>query len=223
MTDTRRHIPRTDALLALAQDTPLAAHALKSLARTTQDACRRHLIPPHAAESYFLALVGKGVASMTPVLNATGVVVHTNVGRAALAPEAVDALVDAAGYVDVEMDLATGRRSRNRGAGAGSEGAREVRAPRGTDSTAKSWQTEAPLRRLQNNLDPEVAERPDDLVVYGGTARAAELLRDLDSPFTASQARRVWDTTRRVAIPLLELLDAHGITRRLDGNLRALR
>ena len=118
MTDPRRHIPRTDALLALAQDTPLAAHALKSLARTTQDACRRHLIPPHAAEAYFLALVGKGVASMTPVLNATGVVVHTNVGRAALAPEAVDALVDAAGYVDVEMDLATGRRSRNRGAGA---------------------------------------------------------------------------------------------------------
>ena len=118
MTDPRRHIPRTDALLALAQDTPLAAHALKSLARTTQDACRRRLIPPHAAEAYFLALVGKGVASMTPVLNATGVVVHTNVGRAALAPEAVDALVDAAGYVDVEMDLATGRRSRNRGAGA---------------------------------------------------------------------------------------------------------
>jgi urocanate hydratase len=53
------------------------------------------------------------------------------------------------------------------------DGARPVRAPRGTTLTAGSWQTEAPLRMLQNNLDPEVAERPDDLVVYGGTGRAA--------------------------------------------------
>ncbi|WP_395244616.1 urocanate hydratase [Agromyces sp. MMS24-K17] len=50
---------------------------------------------------------------------------------------------------------------------------RTVRAARGTERTAKSWQTEAPLRMLMNNLDPEVAERPDDLVVYGGTGRAA--------------------------------------------------
>jgi urocanate hydratase len=53
------------------------------------------------------------------------------------------------------------------------EGARPVRAPRGTTLTARSWQTEAPLRMLQNNLDPDVAERPDELVVYGGTGRAA--------------------------------------------------
>src|SRR6201996_6294569 len=53
------------------------------------------------------------------------------------------------------------------------EGARTVRAPRGAAPTARSWQTEAPLRMLMNNLDPEVAERPDDLVVYGGTGRAA--------------------------------------------------
>jgi urocanate hydratase len=52
-------------------------------------------------------------------------------------------------------------------------GARPVRAPRGTTLTAKSWATEAPLRMLQNNLDPEVAEDPDNLVVYGGTGRAA--------------------------------------------------
>ncbi|HEY9494559.1 MAG TPA: urocanate hydratase [Intrasporangium sp.] len=53
------------------------------------------------------------------------------------------------------------------------EGARPVRAPRGMQLTAQSWATEAPLRMLMNNLDPEVAERPDDLVVYGGTGRAA--------------------------------------------------
>jgi len=52
-------------------------------------------------------------------------------------------------------------------------GARPVRANRGTTLTAKSWSTEAPLRMLQNNLDPEVAEDPDNLVVYGGTGKAA--------------------------------------------------
>ncbi|SDE13322.1 urocanate hydratase [Nocardioides lianchengensis] len=50
---------------------------------------------------------------------------------------------------------------------------REVRAPRGTTLSAGSWQTEAPLRMLMNNLDPEVAENPAELVVYGGTGKAA--------------------------------------------------
>jgi len=50
---------------------------------------------------------------------------------------------------------------------------RVVKAARGTALTAGSWQTEAPLRMLMNNLDPEVAERPEDLVVYGGTGKAA--------------------------------------------------
>ncbi|WP_411557058.1 urocanate hydratase [Plantibacter sp. MPB07] len=50
---------------------------------------------------------------------------------------------------------------------------RTIRAARGTTLTAKSWQTEGPLRMLMNNLDPEVAEHPEDLVVYGGTGKAA--------------------------------------------------
>jgi urocanate hydratase len=50
---------------------------------------------------------------------------------------------------------------------------RLVRAPRGTQLTCKSWLTEAPFRMIQNNLDPEVAERPEDLVVYGGRGQAA--------------------------------------------------
>jgi urocanate hydratase len=52
-------------------------------------------------------------------------------------------------------------------------GPRTVRAPRGTTLTCKSWLTEAPYRMIQNNLDPEVAERPQDLVVYGGRGQAA--------------------------------------------------
>ena len=51
--------------------------------------------------------------------------------------------------------------------------ARVIRAPRGTTLSCKSWQQEAALRMLMNNLDPEVAERPADLVVYGGIGRAA--------------------------------------------------
>ena len=61
------------------------------------------------------------------------------------------------------------------------EGARPVRAARGTTLSAKSWATEAPLRMLMNNLDPENAERPDDLVVYGGTGRAARDWRSFDA------------------------------------------
>lgn len=62
------------------------------------------------------------------------------------------------------------------------EGARPVRAPRGTSLThATHWGAEAPLRMLMNNLDPEVAERPDDLVVYGGTGRAARDWKSFDA------------------------------------------
>ena len=54
-----------------------------------------------------------------------------------------------------------------------SAGPREVRAPRGSTITCKGWQQEAAMRMLMNNLDPDVAERPEDLVVYGGTGKAA--------------------------------------------------
>ncbi len=61
------------------------------------------------------------------------------------------------------------------------DGARPVKAARGTAITARSWQTEAPMRMLMNNLDPENAERPDDLVVYGGTGRAARNWASFDA------------------------------------------
>ncbi len=59
--------------------------------------------------------------------------------------------------------------------------ARLVRAPRGTTLSCKGWQQEAALRMLMNNLDPEVAERPDDLVVYGGTGKAARSWEAFDA------------------------------------------
>jgi len=57
---------------------------------------------------------------------------------------------------------------------------RDVRSPRGSELSAKSWLTEAPMRMLMNNLDPDVAERPHDLVVYGGIGRAARTWADFD-------------------------------------------
>ena len=60
-------------------------------------------------------------------------------------------------------------------------GPRPVRAPRGTQLSCKSWLTEAVYRMIQNNLDPEVAERPDDLVVYGGRGRAARSWEAFDA------------------------------------------
>lgn len=60
------------------------------------------------------------------------------------------------------------------------KGPREVKAPTGTEMTAKHWTTEAPLRMLMNNLHPDVAERPEDLVVYGGIGKAARDWQSFD-------------------------------------------
>ena len=67
-------------------------------------------------------------------------------------------------------------------------GARPVRAPRGTTISCKGWQQEAALRMLMNNLDPEVAERPDELVVYGGTGKAARSWAAFDAIVVALRA-----------------------------------
>jgi urocanate hydratase len=60
------------------------------------------------------------------------------------------------------------------------DNARVIRAARGTALSARSWLTEAPLRMLMNNLDPEVAEHPSELVVYGGIGRAARDWQSFD-------------------------------------------
>ena len=67
-------------------------------------------------------------------------------------------------------------------------GPREVRAPRGTELSCKGWPQEAAMRMLMNNLDPEVAEYPDDLIVYGGTGRAARSWDAFDAIVRSLQA-----------------------------------
>ena len=120
--DPRRLIPRTDDLLALpavrAARKRLSARLIRELVRQTQEQARRGELDPGQVEPALLAAVaGRTATTLRPVLNATGVVVHTNLGRAPLSAAAVEALVAASGYVDVELDLATGSRAR-RGAGA---------------------------------------------------------------------------------------------------------
>ena len=119
--DPRRAIPRTDRLLAdpafVAAADRLGAAVVRSAVVAAQQRARDGAIAPDEVAEVALAGLPARASSLTPVLNATGVVVHTNIGRAPLSPSAIEAVVDAAGYVDVEMDLTTGARSR-RGAGA---------------------------------------------------------------------------------------------------------
>src|SRR5437763_14836806 len=74
------------------------------------------------------------------------------------------------------------------------DNARIIRAPRGTELSAKSWLTEAPLRMLMNNLDPEVAEKPQELVVYGGIGRAARDWESFDRIVAALKALEADET-----------------------------
>ena len=120
--DPRRRIPRTDRVLAdprvRAAAGGLGDAAVQAAVVSAQDRARGGEIAPEAVvDTVVASLSARGASSLTPVLNATGVVVHTNLGRAPLSDAARQALLGAAGYVDVELDLATGQRSA-RGAGA---------------------------------------------------------------------------------------------------------
>ena len=115
--DPRRFIPRTDDLLASpsAQKAVerLGVRVVRDLIRQTQNQARRGELAPGEVESTVLdRLDAHRPTTLRPVLNATGVVIHTNLGRAPLSQAATEALLSAAGYVDVELDLTTGTRSR---------------------------------------------------------------------------------------------------------------
>ena len=115
--DPRRLIPRTDQLLALPAvqraRIRLGEHVVQAVVRDIQEQARRgDLAPDQVQDAVVASLAAHPSTTLRPVLNATGVVVHTNLGRAPLAPGAVEALISASGYVDVELDLATGTRSK---------------------------------------------------------------------------------------------------------------
>ena len=120
-TDRRRHTPRTDVVL----DDPRLAEVRDRLGRSrvketvvsTLARCRTGELAPEEVCDAVLASLPQAATSLRPVVNATGVVVHTNLGRAPLSAAAVAALQIAAGATDVELDLTDRRRGRQ-GAGA---------------------------------------------------------------------------------------------------------
>jgi L-seryl-tRNA(Ser) seleniumtransferase len=119
--DPRRRVPRTDSVLADARLEPalatLGRARVKEVVFAAQGRARAGEIAPEAVADEVVATLPGSAASLRPVINATGVLLHTNLGRAPLSSAARDALDAAAGTTDVELDLATGGRGR-RGAGA---------------------------------------------------------------------------------------------------------
>lgn len=136
MEDPRRAVPRTDRLMEhpqlIAASRSLGRSVVLGLVRAAQDRARRGEIPAAEVVDAVLAAAGsQRASSLTPVLNATGVIIHTNLGRAPLSPAARQALADAAGYVDVELDLPSGARSRR---GAAARAALLERCPQAEDA-----------------------------------------------------------------------------------------
>ncbi len=120
MTDPRRFIPKMDEILQYpaVQDAHhrLAPHSVRAIIDAVlADARSGSLAPSQIEEELATRLDAVQPYSLRHVINATGVIIHTNLGRAPLPPAAVDALVSAASYTDVEMDLDSGLRSRDRG------------------------------------------------------------------------------------------------------------
>jgi L-seryl-tRNA(Ser) seleniumtransferase len=120
-TDPRRRVPRTDAVLAepalAAAAAVLGRSQVKAAVVEAQERARRGEIAPSEVVAAAAAALPQRASSLRPALNATGVVLHTNLGRAALSPAAVEGIAAAAGPTDVELDLTTGRRAtRGRGA-----------------------------------------------------------------------------------------------------------
>lgn len=114
--DPRRAIPSTDRLLALPEvqkaQARLAPHVIRRVMTNVQnDARHGDLAPDDVASTVIVRLETARPTRLSPVLNATGVIIHTNLGRAPLSEAARDALLTAAGYVDLELDLRDGKRA----------------------------------------------------------------------------------------------------------------
>ncbi|KUI34335.1 L-selenocysteinyl-tRNA(Sec) synthase [Mycobacterium sp. IS-1496] len=193
MTDPRRRVPRTDALLA----DPRLAEAQRLLGRTlvkaviadAQQRARAGDIAPEQVADHAVAALPSAAVSLRPVINATGVVVHTNLGRAPLSRTAVDAVVTASGATDVEFDLATGRRAR-RGRGALAALARAVPTAGGAH-VVNNNAAALLLAAMTLASGREIVVSRGELIEIGDGFRIPELLES-----TGARIREVGTTNR---------------------------
>ena len=180
--DPRRTIPSTDRLLALDQVVAakqrLAPQLIRRIITTAQEAARRGEIDPAEVVNHVVAAVGQAQPTqLSSVLNATGVIIHTNLGRAPLSEAARDALVTAAGYVDLELDLQDGKRSKR---GTWAKAALLAKAPDAEDAlivnngaAALSLATTALSVARQQ---PEIVISRGELVEIGAGFRLPDLI-----------------------------------------------
>ncbi|MGD1255384.1 L-seryl-tRNA(Sec) selenium transferase [Mycobacterium seoulense] len=197
MSDPRRRVPGTDTLLAdprLAEAQRVLGRALvKSVIADAQQRARAGEIDPERVAEHAVAALPGTASSLRPVINATGVVVHTNLGRAPLSRAAVDAVVAAAGTTDVELDLATGRRGR-RGRGALAALARAVPTAAGVhvvNNNAAALLLTALTLAGGVSGGKEIVLSRGELVEIGDGFRIPELLAS-----TGSRLREVGTTNR---------------------------
>ncbi len=195
--DSRRLVPRTDALLA---DPRLAAAArrlgkarVKTAVTAAQQRAREGRIPPAQVADAAVAALPPHAASLTPVLNATGVLLHTNLGRAPLSAAARDAVTAAAGCTDLEFDLVSGARGqRGRGALAAlAAAAPAAEAVHVVNNNAAALVLAATALTGGGGAASEIVVSRGELIEIGDRFRLPELLES-----TGARIREVGTTNR---------------------------
>jgi L-seryl-tRNA(Ser) seleniumtransferase len=194
--DPRRHVPRTDVVLAdprlAAARERLGGTLVKAAVAQAQELARTGAISPAGVADAAVAALPPTASSLTPVINATGVVVHTNLGRAPLSAAARDAVRAAAGYTDVEFDLASGKRAR-RGGGALGALARAVPAA-GAVHVVNNNAAALVLAATALAAGREIIVSRGELIEIGDGFRLPDLLQS-----TGARIREV-GTTNRTAL-----------------------
>jgi L-seryl-tRNA(Ser) seleniumtransferase len=222
--DSRRTVPRTDLLLSdprlVAAERRLGRALVKAAVGRAQQRARAGEIEPGQVADAAVAELPAGAASLSAVINATGVLVHTNLGRAPLSAAAVEAIATAAGNCDVEFDLASGARAR-RGAGALGALARAVPA---AEAVAVVNNNAAALVLAATALaGPDRAEivvSRGELIEIGDRFRLPDLLAS-----TGARLREVGTTNRTTAADYAEatgprtafILKVHPSNFRIEG------
>jgi L-seryl-tRNA(Ser) seleniumtransferase len=220
--DPRRHVPRTDAVLAdprlAAARERLGGPLVKATVIRAQEMARSGAISPDSVADAAAAALPATAASLSPVINATGVLVHTNLGRAPLSAAARDAMAAAAGCTDVEFDLESGKRGR-RGAGALAALARAVPAA-GAVHVVNNNAAALALAATALAAGREIIVSRGELIEIGDGFRLPDLLES-----TGATIREVGTTNRTVLADYQQaagpgtafILKVHPSNYRIDG------